>query len=52
MFADYLDETIYGIDQYDHLDIGALAAVAEIESDMGQQCAMYGTSPTSVIWTR
>jgi adenylosuccinate synthase len=52
MFADYLDETIYGIDQYDHLDIGALAAIAEIERDMGQQCTMYGTSPTTVIWTR
>ena len=52
MFADYLDETIYQIEQYDQLDIAAICKIAELERDMGQQCDMYGTSPTTVIWTR
>ena len=52
MFADYLDETIYQLDQYDHLDMPALVKISALENDMGQQCAMYGTSPTTVIWTR
>lgn len=50
MFADYLDETIYGIDDRALLDIPALAKIAELERDMGQRVAMLGTSPTTVIW--
>lgn len=52
MFADYLHETIYQLEQYDHLDMTAIAMLATLERDMGQQCEMYGTSPTTVIWTR
>lgn len=52
MFADYLDDTLYQLDRYDFLDIVALLKISALERDMGQQCAMYGTSPTTVIWTR
>lgn len=52
MFADYLSQFIYQCTDWRDLDADALAAIATLESDMGQQCAMYGTSPTTVIWTR
>lgn len=52
MFADYLDDSIYSIDHWSLLDAPAIAAVANLEADMGQQCTMLGTSPTTVIWTR
>lgn len=52
MFADYIDDTISHLDRYADLDLPVLAKLAAYERDLGQQCAMYGTSPTTVIWTR
>jgi len=52
MFADYIDDTIYELDRYADLDMPVLAKLAAYEHDLGQQCEMYGTSPTNVIWTR
>jgi adenylosuccinate synthase len=52
MFADYIDDTISHIDRYEELDMPVLAKLATYEHDLGQQCRIYGTSPTTVIWTR
>jgi adenylosuccinate synthase len=50
MFADYLDETIYQVTEYDLLDAPAIVKINELEADMGQRVSMIGTSPTTVIW--
>ena len=52
MFADYIDDTIAHLDRYADLDLPVIAKLATYEHDLGQQCDMYGTSPTTVIWTR
>ena len=51
MFADYLDETMYQIDDFKMLDAPLIAKLAAIETELGQACDMYGTSPSTVIWT-
>lgn len=50
MFADYLDETIYEIEDPKLLDAPVLAKFAAIEAELGQGCDIYGTSPSTVIW--
>jgi len=52
MFADYIDETLATMSEYECLDLPTIMKLAAYETDMGQQCDMYGTSPFSVIWTR
>lgn len=51
MFTDYLDSTIAQATSMTHIDAPALAKIAEFEAQLGQQCAMYGTSASTVVWT-
>ena len=52
MFADYLDPALAGVQYWAQVDPVSMVPITELEYDIGQQCAMYGTSPTQVLWTR
>ena len=51
MFADYIDETLTHLEHISELDIVPLSKLAQFEQSLGQQCAMFGTSPDTVVWT-
>lgn len=51
MFADYIDGTIAHLEHISDLGTVPIEKLAEFGHSLGQEFAMFGTSPDTVIWT-